>query len=106
MGLAVDKGPRQALHWRQRSFADRHLMIMPSSETNAVPEKDLPLRDDIRLLGRILGDTVREQQGAETFAIVEHIRQTSVRFHRTEDGAARLELEATLTRISPAQALT
>jgi hypothetical protein len=27
------------------------------------PDKDLPLRDDIRLLGRILGDTVRSQEG-------------------------------------------
>jgi hypothetical protein len=26
-------------------------------------DKDLPLRDDIRLLGRILGDTVRSQEG-------------------------------------------
>jgi hypothetical protein len=25
------------------------------------PDKDLPLREDIRLLGRILGDTVRAQ---------------------------------------------
>ncbi len=25
--------------------------------------KDLPLRDDIRLLGRILGDAVRDQEG-------------------------------------------
>ena len=31
-------------------------------------EKDAPLRDDIRLLGRILGDTVREQEGEEAFA--------------------------------------
>jgi phosphoenolpyruvate carboxylase len=29
------------------------------------PDKDLPLREDIRLLGRILGDTVREQEGTE-----------------------------------------
>jgi len=27
-------------------------------------DKDLPLRDDIRLLGRILGDTIREQSDA------------------------------------------
>ena len=27
-----------------------------------VSEKDIPLRDDIRLLGRILGDTVRSQE--------------------------------------------
>ena len=42
-----------------------------------VPDKDLPLRDDIRLLGRILGDTVREQEGEAVFDVVERIRQTS-----------------------------
>jgi phosphoenolpyruvate carboxylase len=61
-----------------------------------VPEKDVPLRDDIRLVGRVLGDTVRAQEGDAMFAIVERIRQTSIRFHRDEDRAARQELEATL----------
>ena len=42
-------------------------------------DKDLPLREDTRLLGRLLGDTVREQEGEDIFAIVERIRQTSVR---------------------------
>ena len=32
-------------------------------------DKDTPLRDDIRLLGRILGDTVRNQEGEAVFAI-------------------------------------
>src|SRR6516164_708776 len=64
------------------------------------PDKDLPLRDDIRLLGRILGDTVRNQEGEPVFAIVERIRQTSIRFHRDEDEAARHELEATLNSLS------
>jgi phosphoenolpyruvate carboxylase len=27
-------------------------------------EKDLPLREDIRLLGRLLGDTLQEQEGS------------------------------------------
>jgi phosphoenolpyruvate carboxylase len=67
------------------------------------PDKDLPLRDDIRLLGRILGDTVRSQEGEPVFAIVEHIRRTSIRFHREEDEAARHELEATLNSLSHAQ---
>jgi phosphoenolpyruvate carboxylase len=53
-----------------------------SNNTIEVPDKDLPLRDDIRLLGRILGDTVREQQGEAVFGVVERIRQTSNRFHR------------------------
>jgi phosphoenolpyruvate carboxylase len=36
-------------------------------------DKDLPLRDDIRLLGRILGDTVRSQEGDTVFAIAPDI---------------------------------
>ena len=69
------------------------------------PDKDLPLRDDIRLLGRILGDTVRSQEGEPVFAIVEHIRRTSIRFHRDEDEAARHELEATLNSLSHDQSI-
>src|SRR5262249_46289806 len=60
---------------------------MPSNPIDE-PEKDLPLRDDIRLLGRILGDTVREQEGEAVFDIVEQIRRTSIRFHRDEDAKA------------------
>jgi phosphoenolpyruvate carboxylase len=68
-------------------------------------DKDLPLRDDIRLLGRILGDTVRSQEGETVFTIVERIRQTSIRFHRDEDEAARHELEAMLNSLSHAQSI-
>jgi len=68
-------------------------------------DKDLPLRDDIRLLGRILGDTVREQGGASVFDTVEHIRQNSVRFRRDENVTARRDLEATLNGLPPTEAL-
>ena len=68
-------------------------------------DKDLPLRDDIRLLGRILGDTVREQRGAAAFDTVERIRQSSVRFRRDEDGAAREELAHTLNSLPRGDAL-
>jgi len=40
-------------------------------------DKDAPLRNDIRMLGRLLGDTVREQRGAAAFDTVETIRRTS-----------------------------
>src|SRR3954462_928158 len=63
-------------------------------------EADARLRTDIRLLGRILGDTVRDQEGAEVFDLVERIRQTSIRFHRDEDKLARRELETILDRMS------
>jgi phosphoenolpyruvate carboxylase len=64
------------------------------------PDKDQPLRDDIRLLGRLLGDTVREQEGLALFERVEQIRQLALRFHRDDDLAAREEM-ATLLRELP-----
>ena len=74
------------------------ILLQENSET-----KDQPLREDIRLLGRILGDTVRSQEGEAVFDIVERIRQTSIRFHREEDQGARKELEAILNSLSPPQ---
>ncbi|MCP5269051.1 MAG: phosphoenolpyruvate carboxylase [Zoogloeaceae bacterium] len=59
-------------------------------------EKDLPLREDIRLLGRLLGDTVREQEGDAVYDLVERIRQTSIRFDRDLDLEAREELQGIL----------
>src|SRR3981189_2872836 len=69
-------------------------------EDIAAIEADGGLREDIRLLGRILGDTVRDQEGADVFDLVERIRQTSIRFHRDEDKLARRELETTLDGLS------
>ncbi|MDQ0503524.1 phosphoenolpyruvate carboxylase [Xanthobacter agilis] len=66
---------------------------------------DLPLKADIRLLGRLLGDTVRVQEGEDVFDLVERIRQTSIRFHRAGDEAARRDLEALLPRLSPERAV-
>ena len=85
--------------------------IMPSdsdiranrSEDIAALEADARLREDIRLLGRILGDTVRDQEGADVFDLVERIRQTSIRFHRDEDRLARNELETILDGMSTSE---
>jgi phosphoenolpyruvate carboxylase len=66
-------------------------------------EADARLRTDIRLLGRILGDTVRDQEGADVFDLVERIRQTSIRFHRDDDRPARRELEVILDGMSISQ---
>ncbi|MGH6968144.1 MAG: phosphoenolpyruvate carboxylase, partial [Stellaceae bacterium] len=66
-----------------------------------IPDKDLPLRNDIRLLGRVLGETLRDQEGKAIFEIVERVRRSSIRFHRDADEAARQELESTLNRLAP-----
>jgi hypothetical protein len=48
-------------------------------------DKDAPLKEDIRLLGRLLGDVLRNQEGEAVFDVVETIRQTAVRFRREDD---------------------
>ncbi|MDP5239351.1 phosphoenolpyruvate carboxylase [Uliginosibacterium sp. 31-16] len=68
-------------------------------------DKDTPLRDDIRMLGRILGNTVRQQEGADVFDLIERIRQTSIRFHRDDDLDARHELEGMLKELARENAL-
>ena len=47
-----------------------------------------PLVEDIRLLGRILGDVIREQEGEPAFALIEQIRKLSVAFRRDADHEA------------------
>ncbi|MGE0061874.1 MAG: phosphoenolpyruvate carboxylase [Xanthobacteraceae bacterium] len=68
-------------------------------------DKDRPLQEDIRWLGRLLGDTVRAQQGQAVFDLIERIRRTSVQFHRDEDVTAKRALEDILHRLDPAQAV-
>ncbi len=66
------------------------------SDSASDPRKDEPLRNDIRLLGRLLGDTVRDQEGESVFEIVEKVRQTAIQFARNGDPASRAELAALL----------
>ena len=63
-------------------------------------DKDQALREDIRLLGRLLGETVHSREGEAVFELVEHIRRDSIRFRRDADQGARAVLEATLDRLS------
>lgn len=49
-----------------------------------------PMREDIRLLGAILGDTVRDQNGDTVFDLVERARVESFRVRRSEIDRAEL----------------
>jgi len=68
---------------------------------NPTNDKDHPLREDIRLLGRMLGDTLRDQEGDAVFDLVERIRTLSIRFRRDDDAGARAELTALLDGLAP-----
>ena len=67
---------------------------------DGVASKEQPLIEDIRLLGKLLGDVIREQEGEATFELVENIRQLSVAFlfaetiRRISDGASVTDLFA------------
>lgn len=68
-------------------------------------DKDLPLRNDIRLLGRLLGEVLREQSGETMYDLVETIRQTSVQFARERDEQAGRDLTRVLNSFSPHMAV-
>ncbi|MFZ6657144.1 phosphoenolpyruvate carboxylase [Undibacterium sp. TJN19] len=75
--------------------------LHPQLKMNDISDdKDQSLREDIRRLGRILGDTVRNQHGDEVFDLIEQVRQNSIRFRRDADEAARAELETTLDTLT------
>ncbi|MFC5473855.1 phosphoenolpyruvate carboxylase [Paraherbaspirillum soli] len=66
----------------------------------AAPNKDAPLKEDIRLLGRLLGDVLRDQEGDAVFDVVETIRQTAVRFRRESDQQAGADLDKLLKKLT------
>ena len=64
---SIDRMPPTVSHETSRQ---------PTQPTRAArQEQRRPLVDDIRLLGRILGDVIREQEGEAAFELVERVRQ-------------------------------
>ncbi len=69
-------------------------------------DKDQPLKQDIRLLGRILGDVIREQEGQGAYELVEQIRKLSVAFRRDADQEADRALKKLLKSLSADQTVS
>jgi len=68
------------LYWRVRNQSEQ-LRELTSSDT---PLKELPLRRDVRSLGKLLGCAIREQAGQAIYAFEENLRQLAIR-HREEE---------------------
>jgi len=68
--------------------------------TQQAKENERPLVEDIRLLGRILGDVIREQEGKEAYELVEQVRKLSVAFRRDSDASADKTLKKLLASLS------
>ena len=73
--------------------------MSPQLSIKKIDDKDHPLREDIRMLGRMLGDTLREQEGVSTFDLIENIRQTAVNFHREQNPEVRHGLDKLLIQL-------
>ena len=69
-------------------------------------DNERPLVEDIRLLGRILGDVIREQEGVDAYELVEQIRKLSVAFRRDADQDADRALKKLLKGLSGDQAVS
>jgi phosphoenolpyruvate carboxylase len=68
--------------------------------------KNRPLVDDIRLLGRILGDVIREQEGKDAYELVERVRKLSVAYRLKSDAQAGRALDRLLKNLSGDQTVS
>jgi phosphoenolpyruvate carboxylase len=78
----------------------------PDSAATQDRNSDRPLVEDIRLLGRILGDVIREQEGRAAFDLVEQVRTLSVAFRRDADAQADRALKRLLKSLSSEQTVS
>ncbi len=69
-------------------------------------DNERPLVEDIRLLGRILGDVIREQEGVAAYELIEEVRKLSVTFRRDADTDADKALKKLLKGLSGDQTVS
>ena len=79
---------------------------MASRTSRTSDQRDAALRDDIRLLGRILGDTIRQHEGREAYELVERVRQLSVAFRHKRDETAGRTLDRLLKNLTGDQTVS
>ena len=69
-------------------------------------DHEAALIEDIRLVGRILGNVIREQEGLAAYELVERIRTLSVSFRRDANHEADQTLKKLLKSLSSKQTLS
>jgi len=69
-------------------------------------DNERPLVEDIRLLGRLLGDVIREQEGVAAYELIEQVRLLSVAFRRDADQEADKALKKLLKGLTGDQTVS
>jgi phosphoenolpyruvate carboxylase len=98
------KSPVRTAARKVTSTASRKSSTRSSAAEAA--DKNRPLVDDIRLLGRILGDVIREQEGQGAFDLIERIRQLSVAYRLKRDAQAGKTFDRLLKSLSGDQTVS
>ena len=78
----------------------------PAAPSARTKDNERPLVEDIRLLGRILGDVIREQEGVAAYELIEQVRKLSVSFRRDADAEADKTLKKLLKGLSGEQTVS
>ncbi|MDP1523664.1 MAG: phosphoenolpyruvate carboxylase [Methylotenera sp.] len=63
------------------------------------------LKENIRYLGRILGEVIKDNEGEKTFDVIEAIRQSAVKFHREGDIEFTRNLDGLLKNLTNSQTI-
>ena len=74
--------------------------------TKAAKDNERPLVEDIRLLGRLLGEVIREQDGVAAYELIEQVRKLSVAFRRDADVQSDKALKKLLKGLSGDQTVS
>ena len=85
--------------WTPTSWSER----LAELEARTSPAKDAPLRRDVRSLGTLLGQVLREQPGNALFGAVESLRRTAIARREAE---AKGDAAVGREHLQQAQALT
>ncbi|MGA8938032.1 MAG: phosphoenolpyruvate carboxylase [Acidobacteriaceae bacterium] len=85
--------------WTPDSWSDR----LAELEARTGAAKDVPLRRDVRSLGTLLGQVLREQPGNALFGAVESLRRTAI---ARREADAKSDVETAQRQLAQAQELT
>jgi phosphoenolpyruvate carboxylase len=78
--------------WKPENWSER----LAELEARVGDLKEVPLRRDVRSLGMLLGEVLREQAGDELFEKVEALRQSAIRRREAQADGSLVEADKLL----------
>jgi len=92
--------PIEPLKSRTAAFSSPWLSEEMDKNEHQSSLQESPEREDIRMLGRLLGEVIREQEGEDVFNLVEQVRRMAVSLKRSPNPVASDSLRNMRVRVS------